>query len=56
MITYTNVRNKDGYIYENKPVQRTISSALEGLLVYEFGYGGRRARGAAELVRSKNRR
>lgn len=41
MITYTNVRNNSGYIYANEPEQRTVPKALESLLVYELGYGGR---------------
>lgn len=41
MITYTNVRNNSGRIYEDAPQQRTISRALELMLIYEFGYGGR---------------
>lgn len=41
MITIINSRNNSGVIYENKPGQHTVSSALELMLIYEFGYGGR---------------
>lgn len=41
MITYTNVRNNSGCIYANKPEQRTVAHAVESLLIYELGYGGR---------------
>lgn len=49
MITYTSSRNNGGHIYEGKPEQRTVSNALELMLIYEFGYGGQ----LIELTKTK---